>query len=125
MDIMEKLKSDLDARMGYGEEVVVTREELRILLNGVPGELKEALGAIEDLEAECSELKDSLDHEETRAEEAEKEVEKLEGGMSLVDDIVRGDLDSEKKLEEIQAALKEFGYQLKMQKLKQRRNYVF
>lgn len=110
MDIMEKLKSDLDARMGYGEEAVVTREELRILLNGVPGELEEALGAIEDLEAECSELQESLDHEETRAEEAEEEVERLKGGMSLVDDIVRGDLDPEKKLEEIQAALKEFGY---------------
>lgn len=66
MDIQNKLILELKERLGYKEEVTLTRDELDLLVDGDLGYAKELEGEIEDLNDEINELKDECICEELR-----------------------------------------------------------
>lgn len=54
MDIQNKLRIDLKERLAYGESIILTRDELFLLIDG-------DLGYMAELEEEIEELSEELD----------------------------------------------------------------
>ena len=61
MDVMEKLLTDLKTRLGYSEEMVISRDEFNTLVDGDVGTQKELEEEIEELKSEVGGLTDQLD----------------------------------------------------------------
>lgn len=70
MDIQNKLIIELKERLGYAENITLTRDEFNLLVDGDLGYAKELEGEVSELadeledfksECECAELQEKLD----------------------------------------------------------------
>jgi tRNA(Phe) wybutosine-synthesizing methylase Tyw3 len=72
VDLQGKLATELRERLGYRENVLVTRDELNLLIEGDMGLARELEEEIEELTSELEELKDNCE-----CEKLQKKLDKI------------------------------------------------
>lgn len=82
--MQEKLVTTLRLRLGYKEEVTLTRDELNLLVDGDIGVQKELEEEVACLSEEIAELKDECEE----LEEAESKIKELESKLERIQEIM-------------------------------------
>lgn len=88
MNAQENLLADLKIRLGYKQEIILTRDEFILIVEGDMGIQKELEEEIEDLEGETSGLKSECEDLENEIIELKEQVKELEEKLDKIEKIL-------------------------------------